>query len=644
MHPNLDDNKGPCPTYDAMDAASAPRSSIRTTTTPAMDGTTGADKVRWRLDDLHESPEALEDSLDTAQVEAAEFAATYHDRVAELTAKQLADALARYESILDRVGRAYAFAYLHWSTDTNSAERGAQLQHVREQYNEINQQLLFFELEWANLDEDRAQALVDDPALADYRHYLEVERLHKDHVLTEPEEKILSEKSVTGRSAWNRYFDETMGAARFDLDGESLTQQHILTKLYEPDRDLRRRAALGFTEGLQEHLRTLTYVFNTILADKASEDRLRDYDHWLASRNLSNEVEDETVDALIDAVTSRYDLVARFYTLKQELLGLDELYDYDRYAPIGEADTRYDWSEARSMVLEAYGDFHPQMAETAQRFFDQNWIDAALSDGKRSGAFSHSTVPSAHPYVLLNYTGKTRDVQTLAHELGHGVHQYLSRDQGVLQSDTPLTTAEMASVFGEMLVFQRLMRQEDDPQNRLAMLVSKIDDTLATVFRQIAMNRFEDRIHTARRSEGELPSERFSTLWMQTQKDMFAGSVTLGEHYQHWWSYIPHFIHTPGYVYAYAFGELLVLALYARYQSEGAAFAEQYVDLLRAGGSDWPHELVGELGVDLTDLAFWHQGLDAIEALIDQAEKLASSGPADSLKCKGQAEVNSSSG
>ena len=602
-----------------------------------MEVPTGAEDVRWRLDDLHADAEAMETSLRTAAAEASEFADAYHGQVSELTAEELAEALERYESILDRVGRAYSFAYLHWSTDTNSTERGAQLQHVRETYNEINQQLLFFELEWANLDEERAEALIDDPALADYRHYLEVERLHKDHVLTEPEEKILSEKSVTGRSAWNRYFDETMGAARFELDGDQLTQQQILTKLYEPDREMRRSAALAFTEGLQEHLRTLTYVFNTVLADKASDDRLRDYDHWLASRNLSNEVDDETVDALVEAVTSRYDLVARFYSLKKELLGLDELYDYDRYAPIGEADTRYEWGEARSMVLDAYGDFHPQMAGTAQKFFDEHWIDAALAEGKRSGAFSHSTVPSAHPYVLLNYTGKTRDVQTLAHELGHGVHQYLSREQGVLQSDTPLTTAEMASVFGEMLVFQRLMRQEEDPQNQLAMLVSKIDDTLATVFRQIAMNRFEARIHAARREEGELAPDRFSELWMETQENMFEGSVTLGEHYQYWWSYIPHFIHTPGYVYAYAFGELLVLALYARYQAEGDAFAEQYVDLLRAGGSDWPHVLVGTLGVDLTDLSFWHQGLDEIEQLINRAEQLASSVPSNKLHSNGNA-------
>lgn len=585
---------------------------------------TGAESVRWDLTDLYADRSALEDDLQTAAEEAEDFAETYRGRVDALTPEALAEALAAYEALSDRAGRAFTYAYLHWATDTNDTDRGALLQQVREQYNQINQQLIFFELEWANVDADRAQQLMEHEALADYRHYLELEQLRKDHLLSEPEEKILSEKSVTGRSAWNRFFDETMGAARFELDGETMTQQQILSKLYEPDRDLRRRAALAFTDGLQGNLRELTFVFNTVLADKASDDRLRDYDHWLASRNLDNEVDDDTVDALIEAVTSRYDLVARFYRLKKKLLGLDELYDYDRYAPIGEADTRYDWSTAQDLVLTAYGDFHRQMAEVAEQFFTDNWIDAALADGKRSGAFSHGAVPSAHPYVLLNYTGKTRDVQTLAHELGHGVHQYLAREQGPLQAGTPLTTAEMASVFGEMLVFQRLMRHEDDPKNKLAMLVSKIDDTLATVFRQIAMNRFEDRIHTARRQEGELSPDRFSALWIETQEKMFEDSVTLGEHYRHWWSYIPHFIHSPGYVYAYAFGELLVLALYARYREAGDAFADQYVDLLSAGGSDWPHELVGELGIDLTDLTFWTQGLGAIEDLIEQAEELAS--------------------
>jgi len=591
---------------------------------------TGAEDVRWALEDLHEDPEAVQDSLATADDEAEAFAEKYRGRVDELDAEALSTALDRLDTIQDRLGRAYAFVYLYWSTDTNDEERGALLQSVRETYNRINQKLVFFEVEWANLLEDRVKQLLEHEALSEYRHYLEVEYQQKEHVLTEPEEKVLSEKDITGKQAWTRFFDETLGAARFELDGEEMTQEEILSKLYEPNRTLRRQAALSFTDGLKEHQRTLTFVFNTLLADKASTDRLRGYDHWLESRNLSNEVDDKTVEALIEAVTSRYDLVARFYELKRRLLGVDKLYDYDRYAPIDEADTTYQWTEAQEMVLDAYADFHPEMADVARTFFEENWIDAAMAPGKRSGAFSHGTVPSAHPYVLLNYTGKARDVQTLAHELGHGVHQYLAREQTIFHHGTPLTTAEMASVFGEMLVFQRLMRREEDPKNRLAMLVAKIDDTLATVFRQVAMNRFEERIHTDRRKERELPPERFSEHWMETQEAMFEGSVTLGEHYQHWWSYVPHFLHTPGYVYAYAFGELLVLALYSRYQDAGDPFADEYLDLLRAGGSDWPHELVGRVGVDLEDEGFWRRGLSQIEDLIGEAESLAGT-PSDSV-------------
>ena len=589
----------------------------------SLESAAGAEDVRWQLADLYDSTEVLEDDLRTAADEAEAFAERYRSQIAACSAEELADALADYEAVQDRLGRASTYAFLNWATDTNDPERGALLQKVKEQATQIEQQLLFLEVELARLPDAQAEAFIEADALAGYRHYLETERLQKEHVLGEPEEKILSEKNVTGRSAWTRFFDETMGAMRFELDGEELTRQEILKKLYEPDRDLRRRAALAFTEGLDERERELTYVFNTVLADKASSDRLRGYDHWLESRNLSNEVDGETVEALIDAVTGRYDLVARFYRLKRDLLDLDELMDYDRYAPVGEADTRYGWSDARDMVLGAYGDFHPQMRDVAGRFFEEAWIDAPPAPGKRGGAFSHGAVPSAHPYVLLNYTGKPRDVQTLAHELGHGVHQTLAREQGVLQASTPLTTAETASVFGEMLVFQRLLAQEEDPRSRLELLVSKIDDTLATVFRQTAMNRFEEKIHTARRSEGELPPERFSALWMETQEAMFDGSVTLGDHYRRWWSYIPHFLHTPGYVYAYAFGELLVLALYARYEAEGDGFSERYLDLLRAGGSDWPDALVAPLGADLTEPSFWQEGLGEIEALIERAEALA---------------------
>jgi oligoendopeptidase F len=584
---------------------------------------TGAEGIRWELGDLYASTDDLEKDLERADAEAQTFAETYRGSVVGLTPVGLADALARYEDVQDRLGRAYTYAYLNWSTDTNDAQRGALMQHVREAYTRTVQRLIFFELEWVTVDDARAAELLEAGELSRFRHYLELQRLRKDYLLSEPEEQVLAEKSVTGRSAWNRFFDETLGAARFFVDGEELTEQEVLSKLHEGDRDVRRQAALSLTEGLEMHGRSLSFIFNTILADKASDDRLRGYESWLTARNLSNEVDDETVAALVSAVTSRFDLVARYYRLKRDLLGYDELFDYDRYAPLGEADTRYSWTQAREVVTDAYEAFHPRMGEITDLFFEGSWIDAPVARGKRGGAFSHGAVPSAHPYILLNFTGKARDVQTLAHELGHGIHQYLARTQGVLQADTPLTTAEMASVFGEMLVFQRLMKREQNPANKLAMLIGKIDDTIATVFRQIAMNRFEDRIHTARREHGELAADQFAAHWMETQRDMLQGSVTLGEHYRHWWSYIPHFLHSPGYVYAYAFGELLVLAMYARYLEDPVGFPDRYVRLLEAGGSDWPHVLVGKVGVDLQNPEFWALGLSAVEELVEEAEKLA---------------------
>jgi oligoendopeptidase F len=485
------------------------------------------------------------------------------------------------------------------------------------------QKLIFVELEWANAPDDKASALMNDPVLANYRHWMERARRYRPYLLSEPEEKILAEKSITGRNAWTRFFEETHGAARYEFDGEMLPQQVVLGKLFDPDREVRRHAAESVTATLKTLSRTTTFIFNNLLADKASDDQLRKYPTWITERNMGNEVDDETVEALVKAVTSRYDIVARYYRLKRRLLGLDELSEYDRYAPLPAADRFYPWQQGRDIVLSAYGKFHPRMAEIAALFFDRQWIDAAIAPGKDGGAYSHSVVPSVHPYILMNYEAKPRDVMTLAHELGHGVHQHLAREQGLLQSDTPLTTAETASVFGEMLVFQDLLARETDPSIRLAMLTSKLEDSFATVFRQVAMNRFEDGIHTARRSEGEMTTERFGELWLQTQREMFRESVTLTEDYGLWWSYVPHFIRYPGYVYAYSFGELLVLALYARYQEVGGGFSDAYLEMLAAGGSNWPHEIVKPLGVDLNDPNFWTHGLQILDDMVGEAEKLA---------------------
>ena len=588
---------------------------------------TGAEEVAWNLGDLYagmDDPQ-LDADMDACDAEAAALSADYRGRVAELSAAGLASLIVRYEALGDRAGRIGAFASLNWTQNTEDPARGALLQRVTERGSRLSQQLVFLDLELAAAPDETAAAWLADPALAHWRHWLQMVRIFKPHLLSEPEEKLLTEKSVTGAAAWGRFFDEVQGAARYELDGEQLTRDQALSKLYEQDRDLRRRAAAAVTTGLKAMQRTNTYIFNTLAADKASDDRLRHFSTWISGRNLGNQVDDRTVEALVEAVTGRYDIVARYYALKRRLLGLDELFDYDRYAPLPAADRFYPWPQAQQIVLDAYGRFHPRMAEVAGWFFERRWIDAPPRPGKMGGAFSHGTVPSAHPYILLNYDAKPRDVMTLAHELGHGVHQTLAGVQGVLMADTPLTTAETASVFGEMLVFQDLMARESDPATRLGMLTGKIEDSFATAFRQISMNRFEHAMHTARREEGELTTERLSELWLATQRPMFGDSVTLTEDYGLWWSYVPHFLSAPGYVYAYAFGELLVLALYARYQQQSDGFADRYLAMLTAGGSDWPHEIVKPLGVDLTDPGFWGNGLDILEGLVAEAEALADS-------------------
>ncbi|MCC5906796.1 MAG: M3 family oligoendopeptidase [Balneolaceae bacterium] len=586
----------------------------------------GAENIQWDLSDLYESPSDKKLNEDRKKVlELADrFSQSYRGKISELDPKTFAAALAEYEEIIQVIRKIGSYSQLIWSTNTEDPEFGKLLQQSRELGSEISQKLVFFDVEWQKLSDEQAARIIESNELKKFRHYLEVSRLYKDHTLSEEAEKVMSAKSVTGRSAWNRYFDETLGAARFEFEGEQMTEQEVLSKLHNPDREQRQKAHQSLTKTFHQHSRSLTFIFNTVLADKFTNDKLRNYNSWISSRNLSNQTNDETVDALVSAVTGSYGLVQRYYRLKKKLLGYDELFDYDRYAPIAKTTKTIHWNEAREMVLDSYEDFHPEMGKITSLFFEKEWIDAAIKPGKRGGAYSASTVSSVHPYVFMNYDGQLRDVQTLAHELGHGVHQYLSRKQGELQSSTPLTTAETASVFGEMLVFNKLMSRIDDPAEKLALLISKIDDTIATVFRQISMNRFEEKIHTARRTEGELTTEQFSELWYETQHQLYGDSVKITDEYRLWWCYIPHFLHTPGYVYAYAFGELLVLALYDVYRSsERNGFSEKYMELLEAGGSDWPHNLVGKLGLDIKDSDFWKNGLRLFEYMVEEAEKLA---------------------
>ncbi len=602
-----------------------------------LEKTTGAENVIWDLSIFYKSVDdpAIEQDMQSITREVDAFAATYKGRIASLTADELLTAVQTIEKIYDRVGRIGNYASLLYSTDTANPQYGALVQRVTEYDSSLEQKIVFFDLEWNNVDDAVAKKLLDDPKIAAYSHMLEATRRYKPYQLSEIEEQLLSEKSVTGRSAWMRFFTQLTSAIRLDFDGQKLTMTQVLTKLYSEDRETRRKAAESITAGLKDKAMELTYIFNVLAADKASDDKKRGYPSWISSRNLSNKAPDAVVNALIQSVTSSYDIVAQHYKLKRQLLGLDELTDYDRYAPlpVKESNAFYTWDEAKEIVLTAFRAFSPRIAEVSQRFFDENWIHAPVLPNKRGGAFCSFTVPSAHPYVFVNFEGKARDVQTLAHELGHGVHAYLAGEaHGLFGMNTPLTTAEMASTFGEMLVFTDLMNKETDPEVRLAMLAHKVEDTFATVFRQISMNRFEDALHTARRTEGELTTDRINELWMNSQRAMFGDSVKLGDNYGRWWSYVPHFLHTPGYVYAYSFGELLVLALFNIYRERGAAFVPQFVEVLAAGDSDWPEKILSKVGVDLTDLNFWNEGLAAIQDLVNQETQLAKQVYPDKVK------------
>src|SRR5581483_7285113 len=497
------------------------------------------------------------------------------------------------------------------------------MQKVQERTAAIETQLLFFELEWAALDDAQADALLADERLSFCRHYLASVRRYRDHLLTEPEERILTEKSVTGRSAWVRLFSDLTSAITVELDGETLPLESGLSKLLQPDREKRRQAADAVTAGLAPGLRTRAFLYNTLLHDKAVNDRLRNYPHWLASWNLAQQASDESVAALVAAVKNRYDIPQRWYALKAGLLGVERLADYDRNAPCVDTDMSFDWDAGRDLVLDSYASFSPELADLARRFFDESWIDAPLRPGKRPGAFCSYTVASHHPYVFLNWTSRRNDVLTLAHELGHGVHGALAREQGIFHQSTPLTLAETASVFGETVVFGRLLEQADTPESRLSLLAEHVDGAVATVFRQTAMNQFEDAVHNARRNEGELSVDRFGELWAQTQTEMLGPSVEITEGYRTWWSYIPHFIGTPGYVYAYAYGQLLALSVYKQFEERGTAFVPQYLALLRAGGSDTPDVLARIVDCDLSDPGFWDGGLAIIDKELAAAELAA---------------------
>jgi oligoendopeptidase F len=587
---------------------------------------TGAEAIEWNLSDLYEGPgdPRIESELDEALAVSQAFRERYRGKLGELSAAELNEAVAELERIKSSSTRVETYARLRQAADSSDQARGALVQKVRERNTQIETELLFFDLEWSALDDDTAERLLADPALETYASVLRSERRYKPYQLSEPEERISAEKSITGASAWSRFFNELLSELRVSLDGQQLSLDEALSRLSRlTDQAERGRVAEAVTETLRPGLRTRGYVLNTILNERAIEDRLRGYESWISAQNLSNEIPDEATQSLVDAIMARYDIPRRFYALKARLLGLPRLRDYDRFAPLQEVGGTIAWDDAQEIVVEAFTDFSPVAGEIIGDFFEKEWIDAAVRPGKMLGAFCATLIPDRHPYVLMNYAGERRSVLTLAHELGHGLHGSLAQDLGLLNARTPLTLAETASVFGEALTFEKLMAREADPRARLDLIIGRIDDAISTVFRQIALNRFEHAIHTGRREEGELPVERVSQFWSAEQRRMLGDAVEVTDNYGIWWSYVPHFIAVPGYVYAYSFGYLFSLAIYRRYLEEGDALVEPYLDLLRAGGSAPPAELASRLGFDIGDPGFWATGLDAIGALVDEAEQLA---------------------
>ena len=583
--------------------------------------------ARWDLEPLVEGAgtEGATRQLEEAARLAEDFSARYRGAIADLDAPGLAAAMREAEDIFDRVGRAGSYASLAFAVDTQDPATGALVAQVSERGASIETSLLFFDLEWNEVSDERAEELLSGDELSFCRHHLRTLRRYRDHQLSEPEERVLTETHVTGRSAFARLFTELTSAISVDLPGseEPVPLMEALSLMQSPDREQRAAAGQGVTAALAPGLRTRAFIFNNLLQEKSTNDRLRSYPHWLASRNLSNEASDESVHALIEAVVSRYELARRWYGLKARLLGLDRLAYYDRMAPVADFEQHVPYSEARELVLDCYRGFSGELGDVASGFFEGRYIDAPPQPGKRGGAFCAYTVPSAHPYVMLNYTSRPGDVLTMAHELGHGVHAALSRPKGMFEFTTPLTVAETASIFGETIVLERLLADAPDAAARLSLLAESLDGAVAAVFRQVAMNRFEHRIHTERRSTGELSPDAFGQAWSETQADLLGDSVEPSEDYDSWWSYVPHFVDTPGYVYAYAYGHLLALSVYRRFEEQGESFTPSYLELLRAGGSMPPEELGAIVGVDLTDPGFWSSGLDLIERQLDAAERAA---------------------
>ncbi len=578
----------------------------------------------WDLSDLYQAMDAPQIARDLARASdlAAAFAETYKGRLKDLSGDDLGRAIEDYERITEILHRLFSYADLLFAGNVADPEIGRFRQTIQERLTEISKTTLFFTLELNRIDDPVIETQLLAPRAARYASWVRDNRVFRPHQLSDEAEELLHEKSVTGRGAWTRLFEETMASLRFPVAGQDLPLSDALNLLSDSDGAKRKEAARSVGRVLGDNIRLFAHVANTLAKDKEIEDRWRRYPHPVAERNMANLIEDEVVDALVDSVREAYEALGhRYYALKAHWFGVDKLDYWDRNAPLpGVEERHFSWDDARRTVLDAYGAFSPDLAEVAEPFFHNAWIDVPPRPGKVPGAFAHPTVPSVHPYLLLNYHGKARDVMTLAHELGHGVHQRLAGPQGTLMSDTPLTLAETASVFGEMLVFRSLLDAETDTARRRVLLAAKVEDMLNTVVRQIAFHQFEDLVHAERRN-GELSVEQLGAIWLEVQRESLGPAFRLGDEYRNYWAYIPHFVHTPFYVYAYAFGDCLVNSLYAVFQDGHPGFQAKYVDMLRAGGTLRHKDLLAPFGLDASDPGFWRRGLDVIAGFIDELER-----------------------
>ncbi|MDF1497214.1 MAG: M3 family oligoendopeptidase [Patescibacteria group bacterium] len=576
---------------------------------------TGIDdpNIAAQIQDVHQKAEA--------------FANKFRDKInnSNISLAVFLEALTSYNDILEQITKIGAFAHLNYSADTSDPKNGAFLQKIQSEYEKLMQTLLFFDIQILELPQEKLEALIKNPELKKFSHYLRILKDYKPHQLSEPEEKIMTAKSLTGGQAFCRLFEQEMAAKVFKIDGDDkdFSEAEILSILYDSDRDKRKNAASAVTTGLKEEIRRLAFITNTLLQEKKINDRFRNFSSPEAERHLDNQISQSTVDQLSNTVKNNYFIVQDFYHHKRDLLGYEELFDYDRYAPIEDKTPKYTYEQAQEIVISSFKNFDPKFAEIAKEFIDKNWIDIGSRAGKQAGAFCSFITPNHHPLILLNYQGTARDVMTMAHELGHGIHAYLARKQNYLQFHAPLTVCETASIFCEMLVFESLKEKlQDDPKALKTLYISKIEEIFASVFRQMAMYHFEKNLHAAHAKKGEILVEEINAIWRETQTEMFGDSVTLTKGYDYWWSYIPHFINTPFYVYAYSFGELLSLSVYNLYKQKGDSIKQTYFDFLEAGGSKSPNDLVKGFDMDLDDPKFWEVGMGLIRNLIKEMKKL----------------------